>query len=82
MGFFAMLAEEYVLTNISLISCSPDRTNPGWSGQVSLATEYNINCINFTQSRMCGNRADESRNISTTCPAKCGSKSPAVGCNS
>ncbi len=46
-----MLAEEYKLVDISLIICSPGWTNPGWPGQVSRATEYNINCVNFTQQR-------------------------------
>jgi hypothetical protein len=42
MGFSAMLAEEYILIDLSLISCSL-----GWTNK---AEQQNIfNCINFTQ---------------------------------
>jgi len=65
MGFSAMLAEEYILIVPFAIVCGSGWTNPGWPGQVSRATEYIINCINFTQSRMCGIRAEGTQNIST-----------------
>ena len=65
MRFSDMLAEEYVLIVPFAYQLQSGRNESRMAGTGKPSTEYIINCINFTQSRMCGIRADESWNIST-----------------
>ena len=62
MGFSAMLADEYILIVPFAYRLQFD------IDELSRATEYNINCINFTQLPF---RAEESRNISTAESSGC-----------
>jgi len=62
MGFSAMLAEEYILIDISLISCSP-----GWTNK---SQQKNLTSSSVFQSASA--RADGSHNISTAkSPQRC-----------